>query len=303
MSSNNATVTLPVSVTVTAGQTSASFSASVAAVDTSQSAVISGATNSTALMFTLELAPALQIDTVANSASYSTDLVCSAGSLASIFGSGFTSSVDEHATTMSLPRKLADVSLEVNGHAAGLLYVSDQLINFQCPSVDQASPVTVVVNGANGETASVKLNWAEASPGIFSTDGTGKGQGVVLVAGTAMIAGPSGPRSRQAHPGEYIEIFATGLGPRHLPRGRRGGAPLTTLIQAALPVSLTIGGKKLEPTFAGYAPGYDGLWQINVQLPTDIATGLAIPLQVSVTLSDGTVVTSNVVTIAIDSAG
>jgi uncharacterized protein (TIGR03437 family) len=204
---------------------------------------------------------------------------------------------------MPFPTKLAGVGLEVNGGAAPLLYVSDQLINFQCPNSGKGSSVTIVVKGTDGETAKVELTQEEASPGIFSMNESGQGQGAVLVAGTSQIAGPRGSGSRPAHPGEYIEVFATGLGPTDSPLDPGAPAPVTKLIRAVRPVSLTIGGKELDPAFAGLAPGFGGLWQINVHLPTDITTGVAVPLQVNVTLSDGTIVTSNIVTIEIEPAG
>jgi len=258
--------------------------------------------STTKLVAVQVIASGLQIDGIANSASYATNLVCSAGSLASIFGSGFTNGAKEGTTTTPFPTELAGVGLDVNGGPAPLLYVSDQLINFQCPNADPGSPVTIVVKGTNGKTAEVELTQEEASPGIFSTNESGQGQGAVLVAGTSLIAGPVGPGSRPIHPGEYIEVFATGLGPTDFLVNPGDPAPITKLIGAVRPVSVTIGGRQLEPTFAGLAPGFSGLWQINVQVPEDIATGVAIPLLVNVTLSDGTVVTSNIVTIAIEPA-
>jgi hypothetical protein len=63
---------------------------------------------------------------------------------------------------------------------------------------------------------------------------------------------------------------------------------LTKLVHAVLPISVAIGGEPVVPEFAGLAPGFAGLWQINVRLPVDISSGVAIPLQVSVTLPDRT---------------
>src|ERR1022692_3240218 len=176
---------------------------------------------------------------------------------------------------------------------------SDQLINFQRPSSPAGLRMTIVFQGANSETGKIEFTEAEASSGIFSTNESGPGQGAVLVAGTSFVAGPTGTGSRPAHPGEYIEIFATGLGPTDSPVAPGSPAPLTKLVHAALPVSVAIGGEPVVPEFAGLAPGFAGLWQINARLPVDISSGVAIPLQVSVTLSDGTIVNSNIVTIAI----
>jgi uncharacterized protein (TIGR03437 family) len=57
---------------------------------------------------------------------------------------------------------------------------------------------------------------------------------------------------------------------------------------------VTIGGVPATPSFAGLAPGWVGLYQVNVQVPANAPTGDAVP----VTLSVGGAV-SNQVTIAV----
>jgi uncharacterized protein (TIGR03437 family) len=246
------------------------------------------------------LASGLQPSAIVNAASYATNAICSAGSFASIFGSGFTGGVVQSASSVPLPTQLADAVLDIDGSAAPLLYSSDQLINFECPNSGPGTPMIIVIKGPKGATGKVEFTQQEASPGIFSTNQSGQGQGVVLVGGTPLIAGPAGPHSRPAQVGEYIEVFATGLGPTESVIAPGHAAPLTKLIHALRQVSLTIGGEQVVPEFAGLAPGFVGLWQINAKLPDDITRGVAVPLEVNVTLSNGQIVTSNIVTIAID---
>lgn len=299
LSSNNPTVTVPPSATVSAGQTSITFSAVVAAISDSESALITAqGSNNILASFGLDLVPGVVIDSIANSASYNTNVVCSPGSLASIFGSGFTSGASESASAVPFPKKLAEVEVAVGGVAAPLLYASNQLINFQCPDQNLSTPVTITVTGASGHTATSRIPWEKASPGIFSTNMSGHGQGVVFVAGTSLIAGPEGPGSRPAHPGDSIEIFATGLGSAPPTRLRS----LESSMRTTLPVSIAIGSEQLQPAAATPAAFLDGLWHITVSLPSDVQTGGAVPLQLNVTLSDGTIVSSNVVTIAIQYA-
>ncbi len=300
LSGNNPNVTFPSIATVVAGQRTVTFSAVVAAISDSESALITAqGSNNVPVSFELNLTPGVVIDSVANSASYDTNVVCSPGSLASIFGSGFTSGAVESASAVPLPKKLADVEVAVGGVAAPLLYVSDRIINFQCPDQNLQSPVTISVTGASGHTASYPILWEQASPGIFSTNMTGDGQGVVFVAGTSLVAGPQGSGSRPAHPGDSIEVFATGLG-RAAPLDRRKLAPS---VRTTLTFSIMIGGQQLQPAQATPAEFFDGVWHVMVALPSDIQTGEAVPLQLNVTLSDGTIVSSNVVTIAIQPAG
>jgi uncharacterized protein (TIGR03437 family) len=59
-------------------------------------------------------------------------------------------------------------------------------------------------------------------------------------------------------------------------------------------VTATIGGVSETPSFAGLAPGFVALYQVNVQIPATISAGSAVP--VSLTVYG---VPSNKVTIAV----
>jgi uncharacterized protein (TIGR03437 family) len=59
-------------------------------------------------------------------------------------------------------------------------------------------------------------------------------------------------------------------------------------------VTVTVGGVGAYVSFAGLAPGWVGLYQVNVQVPTNVPAGDAIPVALSV---DG--VGSNQVTMAV----
>jgi uncharacterized protein (TIGR03437 family) len=67
--------------------------------------------------------------------------------------------------------------------------------------------------------------------------------------------------------GEIVLLFLTGLGAVDPPvqDGTAGGANPTS--NATTPVTVLIGGKPGTVSFSGLAPGYPGLYQINVQVP------------------------------------
>jgi uncharacterized protein (TIGR03437 family) len=95
--------------------------------------------------------------------------------------------------------------------------------------------------------------------------------------------------------GEHLEVFATGLGPV-TNRPATGASPSDQLAETELDVTARVGG--VEPVavrFSGLAPGFVGLYQVNIQLVGDLPSGPAVPL----TLSAGGV-ESNTVTIAIE---
>ena len=229
--------------------------------------------------------------------------VCSPGSLATLSGTGLTAQAAETATSFPLPTRLADVQVDVNGAAAPLLFVSDSRVIFQCPLLPPGSPLEIALKTENGVSASrVQSLMQAAAPGLF-TWGTA-GQGVIMNAATNEIAMPKtkGIASRPAVPGEYISIFANGLG--EVIDGVTAGtqAPDDRLVLLTNKIKVILGGIEIDPAFAGLAPGTVGLFQVNAQLPPDVPVGLGVPLYLKLILADGSVVSSNTVTMAISSA-
>ena len=98
-------------------------------------------------------------------------------------------------------------------------------------------------------------------------------------------------------------IFASGLGPVSpaLPSGLAAGAGGTTIPTLTIPPRVTIGGQQATIQFAGLAPGFVGLYQVNAVVPSNTAANPAVPVQI-VTCSDTACLqgqTSNLVTIAV----
>jgi uncharacterized protein (TIGR03437 family) len=177
------------------------------------------------------------------------------------------------------------------------------LIQFQCPVLPAGSAITLIVTPRSGiATDPLQFVLLEASPALFVVNGNN--QGAVLIAGTNLIAMPTtdGIPSRPAKQGEYLAIFADGLGPVQEVQAPGTPAPLDHLVPATDQIVVVVGTVELAPAFAGLAPGAAGLYQVNVQLTPDVPVGDSIPMYVKVTLSDGTVVQSNTVNIAIQAA-
>jgi uncharacterized protein (TIGR03437 family) len=152
-----------------------------------------------------------------------------------------------------------------------------------------------VTDDLSGNTVSVPL--AEFSPGLYTATGTGSGQGAILIDGTATLAAPvSGPFAGQpARRGtDYIDIYATGLGPVTNQPSSGAPASASSLSWTTATVTVTIGGVPATPSFSGLAPGWVGLYQVNVQVPANAPVGDAVP----VALSMGGVA-SNQVTMAV----
>jgi uncharacterized protein (TIGR03437 family) len=144
-----------------------------------------------------------------------------------------------------------------------------------------------------------------ATPGIFTLDGSGKGQGAILIANTGKLAMPpvAGIPGQLAAPGGWVSIYATGLGATDVNVPTGAPAPLKPLAKVTAPLDVLVDGQKAEVNFAGLAPGYNGLYVVNAQVPASASPGNAVPVQIAVHLPDGTVALSNSVTIGIAPAG
>jgi uncharacterized protein (TIGR03437 family) len=206
------------------------------------------------------VAPQITSNGVVNAASYAEQV--SPGALASIFGSNFAGA--ETVASLPLPTNLAGVSVTVNGKPAPLLAVTGGQINFQVPweaAVGDAQ-IVVSVNGKESNTVTVPV--VAAGPGIFS----GGGQAVVQNSNGSLNAS-----NNPAGPGTMITAYLTGSGPlsAELPDGTP--APTSPLIWSTSQVVASIGSTSASVQFAGLAPGFVGLVQMNIQVPSGMLSG------------------------------
>ena len=211
--------------------------------------------------------------TVVNSANYSPGVV-SFDSLASIFGSfqtqdGLPASANPGAP---LPTTLKGVSVTLNGIATPLFYVSNTQINFLVPPGDGGGQATVVVTSSNGTTRTGSVSIVSASPGIFTLDASGRGTAAALTTSDGIayqsITNPDGSE-RAIDPGttarpNYLVLYTTGLrrATATNPNDANGVAESVTALIQGVPATVT---------FAGPAPNWMGLDQVNIIIPPELA--------------------------------
>ena len=264
---------------------------------------IAGATSSADVMIKVESSTPIVLS-MENAASYVNDGGCSPGSVVSLFGGSFTHAQGEAAQSSPLPIALNGVHVTVNDIDVPLLYASEFQVNLQCPQDAPGTSLTVVVETANGQSTPLSSTVQYATPGIFSLDGSGTGQGAILIANTSTVAMThvDGIPSQPVKAGDFISIYATGLGPidTNVPSGQP--APLDSLVRVVAPVDVLINGAATQVQFAGLAPGYIGLYQVNARIPAKTAASDAVTVQLVVHRPDGTGALSNVVTIAVTAA-
>jgi uncharacterized protein (TIGR03437 family) len=218
------------------------------------------------------------------------------GSIVSIFGTNFASSLVQ-ASTIPLSTSMGGVSVTFNDLPVPLYVVTSGQINAQLPAALTGSTATIVVTNSAGSSAPKTIQIAQFSPAIFTSNLQGTGQGIVVFAldPTKFAAMPS-PNSKPATAGDFLTIYANGLGPvtPAVPDGTAAPDTPPLATTTTTPV-VTLGGKTCQVLFSGLVPDLVGLYQINIQVPSGVAAGAAVPLQISM----GGVTSSNLVTIAV----
>jgi uncharacterized protein (TIGR03437 family) len=194
---------------------------------------------------------------VVNGASFASGVA--PGALETVTGVNLAGGLTLAAPGYPWPTSLGGVSVLFNQTPLPLLYVSDTQINFYMPqdAALGAAALTVVTPSGAQTVANVSVNVVQ--PGIFN--------GAVLHAGTAVSAVTTPVKA-----GDFVEIYCTGLG-----KTSGGDGPQA----AELTPTVFFGATPLRVAFAGLAPGYIGLYQVNAQVPAGLTPGL-VPLEISV---------------------
>jgi uncharacterized protein (TIGR03437 family) len=257
-------------------------------------------------------APSILAGGIVNAASYASvngvGSPVSPGSLVAIFTSALSAQPANFAT-VSLPPALGGVSVAFNGVAAPMVQVSptgaypfvSAQVPFEVLAAGQNSatvPAVITVNGV--PSAAIQTQIVASQPGIFTLNSEGTGQAVLVNLADNSIAGPSGS-SPGAHPilrGQPAYFYITGLGAMtpSVADGSGSCPAANGLCNAKAQPAVFVGGIQAQITFAGQAPGYPGVSQINLAIPSTVSPGSSVSLIVK--SADGTV-TSNTATIAV----
>lgn len=216
--------------------------------------------------------PILNIDGVVNGASFvaAPDNFVAPNGIIAIFGVDLSLRTrqvsDADLVRGLLPRALGGVQVRIGEVPAPLYFVSPLQINAQVPSELAPGdwPLTVVRENVSAESA-VLVKVRKVAPGLFPflthTDYTLIGRGEL-------------PGSTPARPGEIVLIFGTGFGAT-VPAVFAGELP-DFIARVVLPARAWLGDELLPRRllhYVGQAPGFAGLYQINLELPQPLPAG------------------------------
>ncbi len=208
----------------------------------------------------------------------------SPGTIVSVYGQNLATRVTQ-AAAVPLPTELDGVCVDilqnlVSTGCAPLYFVSPGQVNAQLPYSVTGSGVSLRVRTAQGVSATIPITVVPRAPRLLTRSMDGRGDALLLHADYSLVTANSGAR-----PGEYLILYLIGLGAVNpqIDAGRPGGdggkgGPLNVVTETA---SVLINGTEVTAAWAGVAPYYPGLYQINFQAPANLPVG-AVPLQVKI---------------------
>jgi uncharacterized protein (TIGR03437 family) len=200
------------------------------------------------------------------------------GEFITIYGSGLP---PQNAVSVPFPLKLGGVQLLINNTPAPLYLITATQVFGVVPYSLTGATASIVLdnNGTRSNTITVPV--AATAPGIAAVAQNGLGAGAITHANGSLISATS-PAAR----GETVVIYLTGLG-QVTPPGIDGAAakglnPSNSVLAVYFNGDCgACDGSNIS--YQGLTPGYAGLYQLNVAIPTNTPTGTAVPLAIQTT--------------------
>ena len=181
------------------------------------------------------------------------------GGLVSIFGSNLGSG--------------GNTTVWVNGSVAPVFFASPGQFNVQVPwEVTGMGSFNMIVNGMPSNVQSVGVY--TYSPDVFVVSSA---QAAITHADGSLVSDSS-----PAAVNETVVVYCTGLGPVNGPMVTGAPASSTSLqaITTTQPATATLGGVPATVSFSGLAPGFIGLYQVNVQVPANAPPGSLLTIAI-----------------------
>jgi uncharacterized protein (TIGR03437 family) len=187
------------------------------------------------------------------------------GNIVQIYGSGLAT-LPATPAALPLPTAVSGTQVIIGGVQAPLFYVSPTQINAQIPlSLEPGHQYQLLVSANGALTTPLPLQLNTGAPAILDfTSGA-----VVAQHADGRLVSTTAP----AVPGEFIVLYASGLGATDIPVPSGAPSPSNPPAMVLSQPSLTLSGAPVTVAFAGLTPGLVGLYQINFQVPANLAPG------------------------------
>ena len=248
--------------------------------------------------------PLINFQGVLDNATFVAGDAVSPGDVMVVKGDQLSLSAYTPGSAPPLSTQVADTSVLVNNTPAPIFYTSYGQIAFQLPTNTPSGQALVQVKRTDGTISNtVSINVVSRAPKVLLLSGTYgaivnndgcRGTSPCVLGGSlplpASFSAPGYP-AYPARAGDVLTIYAIGLGatspavssgqpsPTAEPFARLTSTPTVDFGAGIFPVQVT-------PSFAALTPGYAGLYQINVTVPSNAPKGI---VQMIVGFSDGTV--------------
>lgn len=200
----------------------------------------------------LSAAPQLVPDAVRDAASFGKQLA--PGGLVSILGWNL-----DNATVRDANRSWP------------VLYSGRTQLNAQVPFETQDRATLAITSRHGAATATVPVGIS--APNIFLIADAGRQTAAAIHLDGRLVS-----KRNPASPGEWISVYATGLGRVNGQIATGAPAPVTPLLETLSPVQAHLDGRAMDVSAACLAPGFVGLYQINIRVPGGLPPG-TYPLQ------------------------
>jgi len=220
---------------------------------------------------TPSLLPYIPLGGIVNAASYSlTNSGLAPGTLVTIFGQlvGPATPAGGVVESGKFQTSAGGTQVWINDTPAPVIYASatqtTAIIPFDASENEYAS-VQLSVNGFLSNRTYVQL--ADAAPGIFTQDASGKGAGSILNQDYS-INSPSNPADK----GSVVMVYLTGLGA--LEPALADGELAPGASQHTVQFQAQIDSSAADIVYQGTSPGLvAGVSQVNVRIPGDVDSG------------------------------
>ncbi len=227
--------------------------------------------------YTLTVHPLLRVGQAATVSAAGFRAPVAAEAIVSAFGA-FLATGTAVASTTPLPTSLAGTAVNIKDaagteRAAPLFFVSPGQVNFQVPPGTTNGAATVTITSGDGSVSTGTVTIAAVAPGLFAANADGQGVAAavalrVRVDGSSLYE-PIARYDATLNPPRFVSV-PLDLGPSAdtvflilYGTGIRSRSSLAA-------VTAGIGGTTAQVDYAGPAPDFVGLDQLNVRLPRSL---------------------------------